>query len=285
MNCSKRRARLREILSGGECVYPASVFDPVSARLAEKLGFESLMVAGSVASWAILGAPDKILITLSELASLTKRIARATEVPLLIDADHGYGNALNVARTVEELETAGAAGLTIEDTLLPAPYGKTGKAGLIPLEEGVGKMRAALWARQYSGFVIVGRTSGLTIVGIEETIARIQAYEAAGVDAIFIAGIKKESELTALAAAVKLPFILGPTAPDLLMNRALLAAHRVRICLQGHQTFWAAVQGAQNALAALRAGTAPEKLPVSRQITWLRTLPVERCTRVRKPIF
>ena len=137
---------MRAVLSGKECVYPASVFDPISARVAERLGFSVFMLAGSVASWAILGALDKVVITLSELALLAKRIALASGQPLLIDADHGYGNALNVARTVEELETAGVAGLTIEDTVLPTPYGKTGKAGLIPIEEGVGKMRAALSA-------------------------------------------------------------------------------------------------------------------------------------------
>lgn len=259
MIATGRRLRLRQLLNGNECVFPASVYDPVSARAAESLGFECALLAGSVASWAILGAPDKTLITLTELASLAGRISRATQLPLLIDADHGYGNALNVMRTVEELESAGVAGLTIEDTLLPAPYGKTGKAGLIPLEEGIGKVRAALAARVDPSLAIIGRTM-LGLVPLEEVILRAKAYADAGVDAIFVSGLKQEAELTALAAAVKLPFLLGATAPELMNNRALLGSYRVRFCAQGHQAFWAAAQGAYQTLSALRSGAPPASL-------------------------
>ena len=119
----QRRERLRSVLSGNKCIYPGSVFDPLSARIAEKLGFEAGMFAGSVASMTVLGAPDLIVLTLSEFAQQAYRICRAASLPLLCDADHGYGNALNVMRTVEELETAGVAGLSIEDTDLPSPYG------------------------------------------------------------------------------------------------------------------------------------------------------------------
>ena len=110
------------------------------------------------------------------------------DLPLLVDADHGYGNALNVKRTVEELETAGVVGLTIEDTLLPTPYGATGTR-LIPIEEAAGKMRAALAGRQDPRLVIVGRTAALALTGIADTIARLKAYEAAGVDMLFMAGV------------------------------------------------------------------------------------------------
>jgi carboxyvinyl-carboxyphosphonate phosphorylmutase len=255
---TERRRRFRAILEGGSCVYPASVFDPLSARIATDLGFELGMLAGSIASFATLGEPDIILITLSEFAGLAQRIAQAAALPLLVDADHGYGNAMNAMRTVRELEAAGVAGLTLEDTQLPAAYGTTGKAGLIPVEEGVGKMRAALAARRDPDLVIVGRTSGLAIVGLDETIARIRAYEAAGVDAIFIAGIATVEELKAIAGAVGLPLLLGPTAPALVNDRALLSAHRVRVCLQGHLPFMAAVKAVHDTLAALRGGTVPE---------------------------
>jgi len=106
MNWTERRARMRAILAGEACVHPGSVFDPISARIAEDLGFEVGMFAGSVASMAVLGAPDLILLTLSEFAEQAYRICRAGNLALLVDSDHGYGNALNVKRTVEELETA-----------------------------------------------------------------------------------------------------------------------------------------------------------------------------------
>jgi len=111
---SERRGRLRAVLSGSQCVHPGSVFDPISARIAEDLGFEVGMFAGSIASFTVLGAPDIIVLTLSEFADQAHRICRAGDLPLLCDADHGYGNGLNVMRTVEELETAGVAALSIE---------------------------------------------------------------------------------------------------------------------------------------------------------------------------
>src|SRR3954469_2588311 len=143
MHWTPRREQFRAVLAGSRCVYPGSVHDPISARIAEDLGFEIGMFAGSVASLAVLGAPDLIVLTLSEFAGQAYRINRAGNLPLLVDADHGYGNALNVKRTVEELETAGVAALSIEDTALPRPFGSDA-AQLIPIAEGVGKMRAAL---------------------------------------------------------------------------------------------------------------------------------------------
>src|SRR5712671_5453634 len=109
MDWTERRRRFRAILAGTRCVRPASVFDAVSARIAEDLGFEAGMFAGSVASLAVLGAPDLIVVTLTEFAEQAYRICRAGNLPLLVDADHGYGNALNVMRTVQELETSGVA--------------------------------------------------------------------------------------------------------------------------------------------------------------------------------
>ena len=148
MRWSKRREAFRALFAGDRCVHPGSVFDPLSARIAEELGFEAGMFAGSVASLTVLGAPDVIVLTLSEFAGQAYRINRAAELPLMVDADHGYGNALNVTRTVEELEAAGVAGLSIEDTLLPQPFGAHDKTQLISLEEGAGKMRAALAGRR-----------------------------------------------------------------------------------------------------------------------------------------
>src|ERR1700720_4380414 len=156
MDWTERRQRFRAILAGTRCVHPASVFDAISARIAEDLGFEIGMFAGSIASLAVLGAPDLIVLTLTELAQQALRINRAGSLPILVDADHGYGNALNVKRTVEELETAGVAALTIEDTVLPRPFGD-GKVTLTSIAEGVGKMRAAVSGRQDPGLVVAGR--------------------------------------------------------------------------------------------------------------------------------
>lgn len=253
-----RREQFRSVLSGSKCVYPGSVFDPLSARIAEELGFEVGMFAGSVASMTVLGAPDLIVLTLTEFAEQAHRICRAGNLPLLCDADHGYGNALNVMRTVEELETAGVAGLSIEDTDLPVPFGG-GKPRLLSVEEGVGKMKAAVAARHDPGLVIAGRTSAPSMTSLADTIVRAKAYVASGVDAIFLIGIKSRADLDAIAAEVKLPLILGGAGKEI-MDRDLLAQRGVRVCLQGHQPFAAAVRAVHDTLRALRDGVPPEKI-------------------------
>jgi len=259
MHTSERRQRYRAILAGDRCIHPASVFDPISARIAEELGFEIGMLAGSVASFAVLGAPDLILLTLTELAEQVRRITRAGTLPLMVDADHGYGNALNVRRTVQELETAGVAALTIEDTRLPLPFGEA-KASLVSLDEGVGKMRAAVAAREDPALVIIGRTSAPSIAGTEDALARARAYAAAGVDALFIAGGLTRPQLDALASAVSVPLMLGGVGGDL-QDRDHLASRNVRIALQGHQPFAASVMATYETLKALREGTKPSALP------------------------
>ncbi|HYS87899.1 MAG TPA: isocitrate lyase/PEP mutase family protein [Bradyrhizobium sp.] len=254
----KRRDVLRSILSGSGCIRSGSVYDAISIRIAEDLGFEVGMFGGSVASLAVLGDPDIALITLTELAEQMRRMSRAAALPVLVDADHGYGNALNVRRTVQELETAGAAGLTIEDTLLPQAFGQT-KTQLISLEEGVGKMKAALDGRGDPSLVIVGRTGAASVSGVEDAIARARAYEAAGVDALFFTGLKTRAELEAIAAATTLPIVLGGF-PEELIDPNALASQRVRIALQGHAPFAAATQAVYATLKALRDGELPKNL-------------------------
>jgi carboxyvinyl-carboxyphosphonate phosphorylmutase len=258
MTFQKRRVALRSILLGSTCIRPGSVYDAVSIRIAEDLGFEVGMFGGSVASLAVLGDPDVALITLTELAEQMRRMSRAASLPVLVDADHGYGNALNVRRTVEELEIAGAAGLTIEDTLLPQPFGQTGTQ-LISLEEGVGKMKAALDARDDPTLVIMGRTGAVSITSLDDAIVRARAYEACGVDALFFTGIKTRGELEAISAATKLPIVLGG-APDDMADLDHLASQRVRIALQGHAPFAAATQAVYETLKALRDGQSPKSL-------------------------
>ncbi len=256
---SERRERFRAILAGNACVHPASVYDPISVRIAEDLGFEMGMLAGSIASATVLGAPDIIQLTLTEFADQAHRIGRAAGLPLMCDADHGYGNALNVMRTVTELETAGVAGLSIEDTLLPQPFGSAGRTELSSVEEGVGKMRAALAARRDPALVIAGRTSAPALTGVADTIVRAKAYEEAGVDAIFLVGIKTRDDLDAIAAEVSKPLILGGAGREI-MDLAYLAERGVRVCLQGHQPFMAAIQAVHDCMKALREGTQPSQL-------------------------
>jgi oxaloacetate decarboxylase len=254
----KRREALRSILSGSACIRPGSVYDATSIRIAADLGFELGMFGGSVASLAVLGDPDIALITLTELAEQMRRMSRAAALPVLVDADHGYGNALNVRRTIEELETAGAAGLTIEDTLLPQAFGQAATQ-LISLEEGAGKMKAALDARGDPSLVIIGRTGAASITSLDDAIARAKAYEATGVDALFFTGIKTRAELEAIAAATKLPIVLGG-APEEMSDLSYLAGRRVRIALQGHAPFAAATQAVYATLKALREGLSPKDL-------------------------
>jgi oxaloacetate decarboxylase len=254
----KRREALRSILTGSAFIRPGSVYDATSIRIAEDLGFEVGMFGGSVASLAVLGDPDVALITLTELAEQMRRMSRAAALPVMVDADHGYGNALNVRRTVEELEAAGAAGLTIEDTMLPQAFGQA-RTQLISLEEGAGKMKAALDARDDPSLVILGRTSAVSITGLDDAIARFKAYEATGVDGLFLVGLKTRGELDAIAAVTKLPIVLGGF-PEELIDQNYLVSKRVKIALQGHAPFAAATQAVYATLKALRDGGAPKDL-------------------------
>jgi carboxyvinyl-carboxyphosphonate phosphorylmutase len=254
----KRREALRSTLTGSYCIRPGSVYDAISIRIAQDLGFELGMFGGSVASLAVLGDPDIALITLTELAEQMRRMSRAAALPVLVDADHGYGNALNVRRTIEELEAAGAAGLTVEDTLLPQAFGQTATQ-LIPLQEGIGKMKAAVDARGDPALVIMARTGAASVSGLDDAIARAKAYEATGVDALFFTGVKTRAELEAIAAATKLPIVLGGF-PEEMTDLDYLAGRRVRIALQGHAPFAAATQAVYQTLKALREGLPPKDL-------------------------
>ncbi len=258
MNASPRRQKLRALLNGDKCIQPGSVFDPLSARAAEDLGFEAGMFAGSIASFTVLGAPDLIVLTLSEFADQAQRICRAGELPLIVDADHGYGNALNVERTVEELETAGVACLTIEDTDLPKPFASESTQFISP-EEGVGKMKAALAGRQDPELIVLGRTSAVGVNGVEDGIRRAAAYLDAGVDGVMFVGLKTRAELEAIARAIDAPIMLGGSSAEL-RDPDYIADCGVRISLQGHQPFMAAVRAMYECLRSLREGKSVSEL-------------------------
>ena len=253
------RARLGKILAGDRAVLASSLFDPMTARIADELGIEVGLMGGSVASLAVLGAPDLMLLTLTELAEQARRVCRAGRLCVLVDADHGYGNALNVMRTVEELQAAGVAGCTIEDTLLPRVHGSTHAPQLLSLEEGAGKMKAAVRARGASGMAIFGRTSAHSITSVDDAIRRFRAYEAAGVDALFIPGMKKREDLDAIAAAVRLPIVIGGVG-EKLYDEPWLASRKVRVYAKGHEPFPAAVQAMYDAMKSIRDGKPPREL-------------------------
>ena len=253
------RKNMRSRLSQDLCSIGASVFDPISARIAEDLEFDFGIMAGSVASMVITGAPDLALVSLGELAEQVRRTCRASNLPILIDADHGFGNALHVMRTVEELEAAGAAAITIEDTLLPGIFGVS-ESGMISKDEMVGKLNAAIEARRDPGFLIVARTSAVAIGGLENALERLKTYDSLGVDGLLLVGVKSKEELDAIAECTTLPIILGGCSSEV-TELEYARSRRVKHVVPGIQPHLASVQGVYSALSALRRGDLPDGLP------------------------
>src|SRR3990167_4974611 len=247
---SALRRNFRDLLATPLCVETASVFDPMSARIAADLGFEVGILGGSVASLQVLAAPDFALITLSEFVEQATRIGRVAQLPFIADADHGYGNALNVMRCVVELERAGIAALTIEDTLLPAQFGRK-STDLIGVDEGVGKLRAALEARVDSEMAIIARTNA-GILPVQEVIRRTQAYQAAGADAICLVGVEDFAHLEQIAAALSIPLMLVTYGNPKLRDNARLASLGVRIVVNGHAAYFAAIKATYDCLREQR---------------------------------
>lgn len=244
------RRQFRELLASNSCYHTASVFDPMSARIAADLGFEVGILGGSVASLQVLAAPDFALITLSEFAEQATRIGRVAQLPVIADADHGYGNALNVMRTVVELERAGIGALTIEDTLLPAQFGRR-STDLISVAEGVGKIRAALEARVDPELTVIARTHA-GVLSTQEVISRTQAYQAAGADAICMVGVKDFEHLEQIAENLSVPLMLVTYGNPALHDNARLAALGVRIVVAGHGAYFAAIKATYDSLREQR---------------------------------
>jgi oxaloacetate decarboxylase len=260
MTHTEQRKRLRAIFAGTKCISPASVYDGLSARVAESVGYELGMLAGSVSSNTTLAAPDLIVLTLTEFADQVRRIMRASNLSLIVDADHGYGNALNVMRTVEELEHAGVSGMSIEDTALPTRFGQAdGVDELISIDEMVGKLKAAVAARRDPSTVILGRTAALKVEGTEGAVKRAKAFAACGVDAIFVVSVESVDQVKAVHEAAKLPVMVGSAAPGAI-KREDAAAAGGRVMLQGHQPVAAAVKAVREVYTHLFNGGAPADL-------------------------
>ena len=209
MNETDKRLKFREIMKREQITRPASVHDSISANIADHYKFELGMFAGSIASATVLGAPDYILLTMDEFANQIRKITRYSRLALLADADHGYGNAMNITRTTEELENAGISAFTIEDTQLPLPFEASNQNKLIDSNEMVGKLKAALATRQDSSMSIIARTSAINFVGIDEAVERVKKYSQLDIDGIFLTGVDSEDKLQQIAAVTDNPLILG----------------------------------------------------------------------------
>ncbi|HLF79850.1 MAG TPA: isocitrate lyase/phosphoenolpyruvate mutase family protein [Dehalococcoidia bacterium] len=246
---AERRQRFRAVLERPQATITGSVFDAASARLAKAAGYEIGILPGSIASHAVLSAPDIVALTLTEFADQARRITRASDLPILVDADHGYGNAVNVRRTVEELETAGIAALTIEDTVLPRRYG-TAATEFISRDELRDKLLAALDARIDPNLVIVGRTAALATLGLEETAERVRILSATGVDAIFVTGASRLEQFEAIHEATLLPIISGNTP----IPADQLASLGVRVLVERHLPYFVMLQALYESYQHLVAG-------------------------------
>lgn len=256
----QNRRSLKDILRAPGCLIASSVFDPVSARIARHLGSEVGVLGGSVASHTVLGAPDIVLLTATELVEQARRICRTDCVNLIVDADHGYGNALNVMRTVQELQAAGVAAACVEDSVLPRTFGSTDEQLLVPIEEGIKKMQAAVEARGKNGpMLVVARTNAAASAGVAEAAKRLKAYESTGVDALFLPYIKRREELDMVASELSLPIIMGGSHESL-HDLDYLTSRGVKVWLWGHQTFAVAVQALYDAMKDIQDGVFPSQL-------------------------
>lgn len=254
------RRTLKEILQAPGCLIASSVFDPVSARIAQDLGSEVGVLGGSVASHTVLGAPDIVLLTATELVEQARRICRTDCVNLVVDADHGYGNALNVMRTIQELQAAGVAAACVEDSILPRTFGSSEAQSLVTMDEGIKKMRAAVEARGKNGeMLVVARTNAVASAGPAEAARRLRAYQDTGVDALFVPYLKKREELDQIAGEVSLPILIGGSHESL-HDLTYLADRGVKVWLWGHQTFAVAVQALYEAMKEIQEGVFPSQL-------------------------
>lgn len=193
--------RLREMLAAEEPVLAPSAYDALSARLIEEAGFEAVYMTGFGTAASLLGRPDIGLLTFSEMGDNARRIAQAVTVPIIADADHGYGNPINVIRTVREYEAAGISAIHIEDQVAPKKCGHMEGKEVIDATEMVEKIHAAVEARYSDDFVIIGRTDARAVEGMDGALERARRYREAGADVLFVEAPQSEGEITAVAKA------------------------------------------------------------------------------------
>ena len=199
--------RIRDVLKGKGVLVMPGTYDCLSARVASRAGFDVIFITGYSLSASLLGEPDFGLLTQSEMLAAAQRICSVTPLPVIVDADTGYGNAINVIRTVRELIHAGAAGMFLEDQVWPKRCGHMKGKEVVALEEYLRKLRAALDAREGNDLYIVARTDARQALGLDEAIRRGAAFKEAGADAVFIEAPQNKDEMRAIARNVPGPLV------------------------------------------------------------------------------
>lgn len=274
--------RLRERLARREILVLPGVANALGARVVEEVGFEAVYVSGAGIANMYLGAPDVGLVTLTEVAGHVGAIRDAVELPMVVDIDTGYGNALNVARTVRVLERSGANAVQMEDQVTPKRCGHFGGKEVIDREEMVQKVRAAVEAREDSSFTIIARTDARAALGFEEALKRAADYAEAGADVTFVEAPQSVEEMATIAKELRAPQVAnvveGGLTPALgvreLEEMGFAIALYANIGLQG------AIRGMQNTLSHLYERGSISDLPDDALARW-----EERQRVVRKPQF
>lgn len=256
---SRARERFRSVLSRSSCTLAANIFDPLSARIAHLLEYEVCVLSGYVGKVASLAVPDVVLANMSDVVDHCRRITRIADVSLMVDGEDGFGNAVNVMRTVTEMEAAGVSAIEIEDNVVPKQF-NVENPGLVTKEEQIGKLEAAVAARTDPSTVIVARTSALALCPLDEALDRIEGYSRTGAEAMMLVGARTRDQLEAAHHATPLPLcVLNPPA-DVRNDGAFLAANGVRVLMLGNPTFAVAVKAIHDSLKHLRDGGALEEL-------------------------
>ncbi|HYB85982.1 MAG TPA: oxaloacetate decarboxylase [Streptosporangiaceae bacterium] len=253
-------ARLRALLDSGQTIVAPGAFDPLAARLVEEAGFPAVYMTGFGTSAALIGRPDVGLLTMTEMAGNAGRIADCVDIPVIADADTGYGNPLNVIRTVGAYEAAGVAGIHIEDQVAPKKCGHMEGKQVIGAQEMAAKIRAAVEARSQPEFVIIARTDARAVEGLEQALERARLYREAGADALFIEALVSEAEIQAAAAAFPgVPLLFnwaegGKTPP---VSLARLTELGYRVVIFPISTLLAATAGMRAILREIAAAGTP----------------------------
>jgi carboxyvinyl-carboxyphosphonate phosphorylmutase len=256
---SKAREAFRKVLARDTCTLAANIFDPLSAHIAHLLEYEVCVLSGSVGKVANLGVPDTVLSNMSDVVDHCRRITRMAEVSLMVDAEDGFGNAVNVVRTVREMEAAGVSAIEIEDNFVPKRF-RMANPGLVSQEEQVGKLKAAVAARTDPTTVIVARSAALGECALEEVLDRIAAYSDTGAEAVMLTGVRTREQIAAVHQVTSLPLCVLSPPVDAREDADFLAANGVRILMLGNPVFAVAVKAIYNSLKHLKEGGVLEDL-------------------------
>ncbi|NPV44408.1 MAG: isocitrate lyase/PEP mutase family protein [Firmicutes bacterium] len=201
----RKTTRLKQLINDPEILVMPGVFDALSAKIAEKIGFKAVQCTGYGFAASLLGKPDVGLVTMTEMVEHTKNICAAVDIPVMADGDTGFGNAINVIRTVQEFERAGAAGINLEDQVFPKRCGHMDGKQIIPFEEAVLKIEAAVSAKTDPDFVINARTDAVAVAGVEEAIRRGNAFAKAGADLIFVEAPQNVEDIKRVIQSIDAP--------------------------------------------------------------------------------